>query len=883
MRNILLSLCFLPLMAAAETTDITGIRLAGPYPIAKPFMTDSLDSEGNKIDLDEVFMDSPLPTSPKGEETSLPFSFDGEGFYFAGFSIQNTGFAKGKVNVKCESKHKLYIDGNEQGADFELVPGRHEVCIKLLVKPSSKRLEVRGKRLENTSGTEASILNNPLTSNHSPLTTKSGEESLPIEGEVWRGSVSDTLRISVESEQPLEINPEGKRYWTNADMMHGERINGVELSSSGKYVHIHKNITYKGGETEGRDIFIETATGREFSLDGFQRWLPKGDRYLRSYRDTEGTRCYEAVDPKTGEKTFIGKYTGKGYAWLTDDLKHFLVTIDEKVPEEKDKDVHQILEPDDRQPGWRNRRNYSLYDIETGITTPLTKGARNVYVIPNKDGSRFLLSIRTEKLTERPFEFTDLLLLDLKTGQADTLVRHDGFISSYSFSPDEKYLALTGSPEALGGIGNTLSEGLVPNSFEYELFIINLETKEVQCLTRDFDPSVTSFQWSEQDGMIYALCENRDTKSLYRINPRPTPNPSLKGRESSPFKGEIERVLLSEPYIYSSFSLAEEKPLLAYIGESSTSTDRCWLRDLTPPKGGRGGQKERLLCDLNPTRLKDIQLGECHDWNFQAERGDTIYGCYFLPPFFDETKQYPMLVYYYGGCSPVGRLLDSYYNFQEWAAMGYVVYLIQPSGCSGFGQEFASRHVNAYGDYTADDIIQGTKQFCQEHPFVKADKVGCLGASYGGFMTMYLQTVTDIFAAAMSHAGISNPASYWGYGYWGYTYSTTSAANSYPWNNMELYSGHAPLFNADKVHTPILFMHGGADTNVPINESIQMFTALKLLGRECAFITVEGENHHILNYDKRIRWHDSIMAWFARWLQDDPTWWNTMYPEKNLK
>ena len=879
---------------AAETIEVDKILLAGPYPVSKPFMTDSLDSEGNKIDLDEVYMDSPLPTSPKGEKTSLPFSIDREGFYFAGFSIQNTGFAKGKVNVKCESKHKLYIDGNEQGGDFELVPGRHEVCIKLLVKPSSKRLE-------NTSGTEASIPNNPLTSNHSPLTTKSGEESLPIEGEGWRGSVSDTLRISVESEQPLEINPEGKRYWTNADMMHGERINGVELSSSGKYVRIHKNITYKGGETEGRDIFIDLATGKEFSLDGFQRWLPKGDRYLRSYRETEatldgsqGTWCYEAVDPKTGEKTFIGKYTGKGYAWLTDDLKHFLVTIDEKVPEEKNKDVHQILEPDDRQPGYRNRRNYSLYDIETGITTPITKGARNVYVVPNKDASRFLVSIRTEKLTERPFEFTDLLLLDPKTGQADTLVRHDGFIGSFQFSPDGKYVALTGSPEALGGIGNTLPKDKIPSSYEYELFLINLETKEVSCLTRDFDPSVASYQWSEQDGMIYALCENRDMKSLYRIDPnrpnRPTPNPSLVGRgaittstststgiSSSPYKGEAwERVLLSEPYIYSSFSLAEEKPLLAYIGESSMSTDRCWLRDL---KTG----KERVLCDLNPTRLKDIQLGECHDWNFKAERGDTIYGCYFLPPFFDETKQYPMLVYYYGGCSPVGRLLDSYYNFQEWAAMGYVVYLIQPSGCSGFGQEFASRHVNAYGDYTADDIIQGTKQFCKEHPFVKADKVGCMGASYGGFMTMYLQTVTDIFAAAMSHAGISNPASYWGFGYWGYTYSTTSAAHSYPWNNMELYSGHAPLFNADKVHTPILFMHGGADTNVPINESIQMFTALKLLGRECAFITVEGENHHILNYNKRIRWHDSIMAWFARWLQDDPTWWNSMYPEKNLK
>ena len=726
----------------------------------------------------------------------------------AGFTFQNTGFAKGKINVKCESRHKLFIDGNEQGGDFELVPGRHEVSIKLLRK----------------------------------------------------GDKPDTLKVSIESEQDIEVNPEGKRYWTNADMMHGERINGVDLSSAGKYVRIHKSITYKGGETSGKDIFIDLSTGKEFNLEGFQHWLPEGDRYLRSYRETEGIWCYEIVDPKTGERTPVGKYSGKGHAQLTRDMKHFLITIDEKEAEEKNKDVHQILQPDDRQPGWRKRRNFSLYDIETGITTPLTKGAAKVYVTPNRDASRFLVSIYKEELTERPFTFTDLLLLDPATGKADTLIRHDGFISNFSFSPDDKYLAITGSPEALGGIGNTLPKGVIPSSYEYELFIMDLETKEVRCLTRDFAPSVTSYQWSEQDGLIYALCENRDLKSLYRINPK---------------NGKAEQLLLSEPYIYSSFSLAEEKPLLAYIGESSMSTDRCWLRDL---KTG----KEKVLCDLNPTRLKDIQLGECRDWNFKAERGDTIYGCYYLPPFFDETKQYPMLVYYYGGCSPVGRYLDSYYNYQEWAAMGYVVYVIQPSGCSGFGQEFASRHVNAYGDYTADDIIQGTKQFCKEHSFVKADKIGCMGASYGGFMTMYLQTVTDIFAAAMSHAGISNPASYWGYGYWGYSYSTTSAAHSYPWNNTELYSGHAPLFNADKVHTPILFMHGGADTNVPINESIQMFTALKLLGRECAFITVEGENHHILNYNKRIRWHDSIMAWFAKWLRDDPTWWNSMYPEKNL-
>ena len=116
-------------------------------------------------------------------------------------------------------------------------------------------------------------------------------------------------------------------------------------------------------------------------------------------------------------------------------------------------------------------------------------------------------------------------------------------------------------------------------------------------------------------------------------------------------------------------------------------------------------------------------------------------------------------------------------------------------------------------------------------------------------MTQYLQTKTDIFAAAMSHAGISDNTSYWGEGYWGYSYSSLASANSYPWNSRYMYTLQSPLFNADKINTPILFLHGTADTNVPIGESIQMFTALKLLGKPTAFVQVEGESHHILDYD----------------------------------
>ena len=252
-----------------------------------------------------------------------------------------------------------------------------------------------------------------------------------------------------------------------------------------------------------------------------------------------------------------------------------------------------------------------------------------------------------------------------------------------------------------------------------------------------------------------------------------------------------------------------------------------------------------------------------------------------LPPSFDPQKKYPLIVYYYGGTTPTTRGMTSPYSPQLFASRDYVVYVINPSGAIGYGQEFSARHVNAWGDWTADEIIEGTKKFCEAHPFVDAKRIGCLGASYGGFMTMYLQTKTDLFAAAASHAGISNVTSYWGEGYWGYSYNAIAAAESYPWSKPDLFTKHGALFNADKIKTPLLLLHGTVDTNVPIGESIQLYNALKILGKPVEFITVDGENHFISDYERRVLWHNSIMAWFARWLQDSPEWWNDLYPERH--
>jgi dipeptidyl aminopeptidase/acylaminoacyl peptidase len=87
----------------------------------------------------------------------------------------------------------------------------------------------------------------------------------------------------------------------------------------------------------------------------------------------------------------------------------------------------------------------------------------------------------------------------------------------------------------------------------------------------------------------------------------------------------------------------------------------------------------------------------------------------------------------------------------------------------------------------------------------------------------------------------------------------------------------SPLFSADKINTPLLLLHGTVDTNVPPGESIQMYTALKILGKPVELIQVRGEDHHILTYDRRLRWNESIFSWFEKWLKDDPAWWDSLF------
>ncbi len=672
---------------------------------------------------------------------------------------------------------------------------------------------------------------------------------------------TDTLNVRVEIPEngDIRLREDGKRIYTLADVLHGTHLGGAEISPDGRYLISTYRTTREGGQTDTSTRVTELADGRVLAeRPEALHWMPRSGLYYYT-REGLGGKQLVAVHPATGAETVLANRLPDGFFRFAPTEDYLLFTLTQEGPKENE-EVYEVREPDDRQPGWRTRRSLARYDLASGLMQPLTFGYRNVRAVDvSRDGRYVLLMIGRSRLTQRPTTLFSLYRLDVQTLQADLLVEDDGFLSDACFSPDGTQVLLLGSPESLGGIGSRVKEGQTPSMTDEQLYLLGIADGKITPLTTDFNPSVQTAVWSEADGQVYFTAENRDCYSLYRLNPA---------------DGRIRQVDVPEEMV-SSFSLAQHASVMAWYGHGASHSDRLYTLDTKTLKSS-------LLEDLGKERLQDVELGECTAWNFTNSRGDTLCGRYYLPPRFDPAKKYPLIVNYYGGCSPTSRNFESRYPHHVYAALGYVVYVVEPSGATGFGQEFSARHVNTAGEGVAQDIIEGTKQFCREHAFVDAEKIGCIGASYGGFMTQYLQTQTDLFAAAVSHAGISDHTSYWGEGYWGYSYSEVSMANSYPWSEPDLYVKQSPLYNADKIHTPLLFLHGDADTNVPVGESIQMFTALKLLGRETAFVAVKGENHHILDYDKRIRWQNTIFAWFAKWLQGDDTWWNALYPPKSL-
>lgn len=726
-----------------------------------------------------------------------------------------------KATVQNPKEGKEKAEGRTTSADLKLETGKHLILVKTVADPGSDS--------DWTIKAHLTFDKRYATPQPPPRFSFSPEQTMTIKHLLDGPKVTD-----------VSISPDG----TLAALTISQTLPPSDESET--WVEMYRVDdgslvqTYRGG-TEISSV----------------NWAPSGKKFSYTTHNKSGGTIW-IVDLETGTSTPLLKNIKDlgNHVWAPD--SNFIIyTVTAKGKKDKANGVKRFKNLADRQPRWRDRSYLYKIILPDGTRQRLTAGELTTnFNSISPDGKTLLFFRSLIDYSERPFSKTELYSLDLEALEAQLLWKGKWF-NSAQWAPDGKKLLVLGGPEVFGKMGVNVSKGVIPNAYDVQAYLFDPVTKNAEFLTRDFNPTINQAFWSKTEDCIYFITTDRSYVRLYRYN--------LEKKEFSLIASAVE--------VIHRFDMAKNKPLAVYTGSSAVVPPRAYVLDLQ-------NKKVRLFKDSGEEDFAEVQFGKVERWTFKNKKGERIEGRIYYPPNFNPSRKYPCIVYYYGGTSPVTRDFGGRYPKNLYAAQGYVVYVLQPSGAVGFGQKFSALHVNDWGIIVADEIILGVKKFLKAHPFVDPNRVGCMGASYGGFMTMLLQTRTNMFAAAVAHAGISSISSYWGEGYSGYAYSSIATANSYPWNRKDIYVNQSALFNADKITTPLLLLHGSVDTNVPPGESTQLFAALKLLGKEVEYIQILDQNHHIMTYNKRIIWTKTIMAWFDRWLKRQPEWWVDLYPIK---
>lgn len=831
-----------------ETIKIDRFLVAGPVSVNTPVTLDGTDYDMDKfLDVKHINQNEFWPVENeklhwasekeikwKTFESGADFSFSSDLslIYFAAY-VEVERFTKVGFKFKSHSPLKLFVNGKE-------------VAKKKKQNKQEKKPGKLSKKIELETGKHLVLIK--------AIVNKNKIDDFEFSGKIEVDKkFADYVKVSTNHIKQTDIS----------NLLNDPKVKAVSISADGKTAAVVVSRRTVSGKAQSSWIsFYDVKTKTLIkSNQGFSNvtgisWAPAGSKYAFTTRGKKSTNLFVS-DFKSGETNLLleeHKDFGS-YKWAPDGT--YLIFSQRKKIKEFSPDLKKFDSLDDRYPWGIYRSNLYKINFPEGTVEQITFGDVTTSLNSISPDSKSILFTQNKRdMSERPFSKNTLYKMNLETYKVEK-IHTSRFGLSASWSPDGKQLLIFGSPTTFGSEGLDLPENVIPNDYDAQAYIYNLDDKSVKAITKSFNPSISSADWMNNN-YIYFRTVDKTYSSLYKYD--------VKNDEYNKIDLGVESV--------QSIDFDKQGSYAVYRGASSNVYAKAYIFNVK-------SNKYELLLDANKKNYSNIKLGDVKDFNFKNREGLDIKGRVYYPPNFDKTKKYPAIINYYAGTSPMTRGFEGRYPANIWAANGYIVYILTPQGAYGFGQKFSAKHVNDWGEITAREIIKGAEEFIKAHSFVDKDKIGIIGASYGGFETMNLITKTDMFAAAISHAGISALSSYWGEGYWGFSYSAVASANSYPWNNRKLYVDQSPLFNADKINTPLLLLHGDSDTNVPVGESYQMYVALKILNKPVEMVTVKGLDHHIMEYNKRKKWTKTIIAYFDKILKDQPEWWNKLYKKAN--
>lgn len=282
------------------------------------------------------------------------------------------------------------------------------------------------------------------------------------------------------------------------------------------------------------------------------------------------------------------------------------------------------------------------------------------------------------------------------------------------------------------------------------------------------------------------------------------------------------------------------------------------------------GGSPRQLTNVNGAYLASVTLSKPQEFSVKDPAGNTVQAWFMPATTGAPGDKHPTLLDIHGG--PETQFGETFFQeFQIYTSMGYNVVFSDPAGSTGHGYAFEESLENNYGDAMFQDV-QAVMDAVVRRPDVDATRLGVLGGSYGGYATLWVIAHTDRYKVAVAERAVSNLQSEnlaadfaakngLGGGY--YTWGP-------PWDPASTdYAKFSPLTYVENVHTPVLILHADQDTRAPIDQTLQEFTSLKILGRNVEYVAVPDENHDLSRTGSpihRVERLNLILDWLRRYL-----------------
>lgn len=458
-----------------------------------------------------------------------------------------------------------------------------------------------------------------------------------------------------------------------------------------------------------------------------------------------------------------------------------------------------------------------LYDVNTGKTTNICKPAdyRPMAYDPTK-------SMKNQAINKQNGDY------------------NLGYDVNPTFSPDGKYIAW---------------QSMARDGYESDrnrLCIYNIADKTKKYVTESFDSNVDSYCWTADSKKLYFTGCWHACINLYQTD----------------LSGKVVQ-LTDDIADFGSISLANNGNTLLATRHSMSQADELYI--VNPGKNIKKTSVTQLTYE-NKHIYDQLQMGEVRKQWIKTTDGKDMLCWIILPPHFDETKKYPTLLYCEGGPqSPVSQFWSYRWNFQIMAAHGYVIVAPNRRGLPGFGSEW---NEEVSGDWTGQcmkDYLSAIDYATANLPYVDKDRLGAVGASFGGFSVYYLAGHHNKrFKCFIAHDGAFNLES---------MYTDTEEAWFSNWEYDDAYWNkdlsenakrtyeNSPHRFVDKWDTPILCIHGEKDYRINANQGFGAFNAARMKGIPAELLIFPDENHWVLKPQNGILWQRTFFNWLDRWLK----------------